>query len=134
MVRKTKEAKMKIQAVKIYQTNKANQQSKTQHQPSFGKVIFDERGLERASEDFQLHIKRIFSGIKSLLGDDIINSTEHDVLVHPFQTNRNGGITILKQYFSGNKHESFFNYGELDFSTEHIASFIKETYREAEQK
>lgn len=127
---------MKVQTVKNYITTRNYQADKTNpqqmpSQQSFGKVIFDERGMERMGEGLRNTIKKMFTEIKTLLGKEILESTEHDVLLQPFQENRHGGITVIKKYFSGNMHQAPFHRGEPDFSSSEIATFIKDTYREA---
>lgn len=77
---------MKIQAVKNYQTDRNNQQS-------FGKVIFDKRGIERLPANARRIIEQTYENIQRQLGK-LTQSPEIDVLLYPHQ-NTEGKCSLV---------------------------------------
>lgn len=124
---------MKIQTVQNYATtnnyqiDKTNQQSSAKQQ-SFGKVIFDERGLERTSEEFRSFMQDMFSNIKSLIHPDILNSKDHDVLALPFRVgDKKYGIAVIdpRKDATGTWFSQFNFWNFLNLSPDNVARDIK---------
>lgn len=111
---------MKIQAVKNYtttgnyQTDNSKQRQPMPNQQSFGKVIFDERGMGKMTNSFSTLVKKVFFSVNDNLGDGV-KSAKQEIWVHPFQlTHEESGIKIIHVRNNGEICETEVHFKRTD--------------------
>lgn len=137
---------MRVQSVnnyavtaKNYQTDENSRQSKMLNQPLFGKVIIDERGIEKKfkKEGAGGIVIRVFKSIKDSIENsaalvELKTSLKHDILIYPLKTNPDlAGIGIVKPDENGSLTSFYFWNKENNFSKTYILDFIKKLFPEA---
>lgn len=128
---------MKVQLFSNYEAGTRNYRSNTNiNQPtktnlqSFGKVIIDNRGIDKVvGRDLKKLLRTTLRNLKRIMDPKLMESTEKDILIYPFQSDMKlGGIAVYHPYDKGVAVTKFYSDEALDAETikDHIKDVIPE--------